>query len=143
VQLSRLSPDPSLSWNFEIGIRNLPSGQAFEARESEHTLNIYVGNLSYDTTESDLNRTFTSYGAVASARLATDRDTGRTRGFGFVEMTNEAEAKAAISALNGTELQGRTLTVNESKPREAGSQNYNSNRGGNSNRGYSGERSRW
>ena len=104
-------------------------------------MNIYVGNLSYDTTESELNRTFSGYGTVASARLATDRDTGRTRGFGFVEMTNEAEAKAAISALNGTELQGRTLTVNESKPRELGSQGgYNSNRG-QGNRG--GERSRW
>jgi RNA recognition motif-containing protein len=99
-------------------------------------LNIYVGNLSYDTTESELSAAFESYGTVTSARLATDRDTGRTRGFGFVEMPNEAEAKAAISGLNGTQLQGRTLTVNESRPRE--------DRGpSGGNRGYSGGRGRW
>jgi RNA recognition motif-containing protein len=97
-------------------------------------LNIYVGNLSYDTTEAELNRVFGAYGTVDTARLATDRETGRTRGFGFVEMANDAEAKSAIAGLNGSELQGRTLTVNESKPREA--------RGGN-NRGYASERSRW
>jgi len=100
-------------------------------------LNIYVGNLSYDTTENELNEAFAAYGAVSSARLATDRDTGRTRGFGFVEMANEAEARAAIGALNGSQLQGRALTVNEAKPREDRGQS--SNRGG----GYTGGRSRW
>jgi cold-inducible RNA-binding protein len=81
-------------------------------------LNIYVGNLSFDTSERDLEAAFAAYGAVTSARIATDRDTNRPRGFGFVEMGSQAEAQAAIAALNGKELQGRTLTVNEARPRE-------------------------
>ena len=96
-------------------------------------MNIYVGNLSYDTTETELNAAFAAYGAVDTARLATDRDTGRTRGFGFVEMPNAAEAQAAIAGLNGTNLQGRTLTVNEAKPREP-----RTGGGGGGNRGYGG-----
>jgi RNA recognition motif-containing protein len=83
-------------------------------------MNIYVGNLSFDTTERDLETAFAGYGAVTSARLATDRDTGRNRGFGFVEMASQSEAQAAIAGLNGKEIQGRTLTVNEAKPREGG-----------------------
>jgi cold-inducible RNA-binding protein len=81
-------------------------------------LNIYVGNLSFNTSERELEDAFANYGAVTSARVATDRDTNRSRGFGFVEMANQAEAEAAIAGLNGTELQGRTLTVNEARPRE-------------------------
>jgi RNA recognition motif-containing protein len=81
-------------------------------------LNIYVGNLSFDTSERDLEAAFAIYGAVTSARIATDRDTNRPRGFGFVEMGNQTEAEAAIAGLNGTDLQGRTLTVNEARPRE-------------------------
>jgi RNA recognition motif-containing protein len=81
-------------------------------------MNIYVGNLSFKTTESDLEAAFANYGAVTSARIATDRDTNRPRGFGFVEMANQAEAQAAIAGLNGTDLDGRTLTVNEARPRE-------------------------
>ena len=81
-------------------------------------MDIYVGNLSFDTTENDLQAAFAAHGAVSSARVATDRDTGRARGFGFVEMASPAEARAAISALNGSELQGRTLVVNEARPRE-------------------------
>jgi len=81
-------------------------------------LNIYVGNLSFDTSERDLEAAFATYGAVTSARIATDRDTNRPRGFGFVEMANQTEAEAAIAGLNGTDLQGRTLTVNEARPRE-------------------------
>jgi len=81
-------------------------------------LNIYVGNLSFDTTERELETAFAAYGQVSSARIATDRDTGRARGFGFVEMGNNEEAQAAIRGLNGSELQGRTLTVNEARPRE-------------------------
>ena len=95
-------------------------------------MNIYVGNLSFDTSESDLQAAFASYGTVSTARIATDRDTGRARGFGFVEMASQAEAQAAIAGLNGTELQGRTLTVNEAKPRE--------DRGGGNRGGYSGSR---
>lgn len=97
-------------------------------------MNIYVGNLSFDTTERELEAAFATYGAVTSARLATDRDTGRARGFGFVEMANQTEAQAAISGLNGSELQGRTLTVNEARPRESGG----GNRGG-----LSSGRNRW
>jgi RNA recognition motif-containing protein len=81
-------------------------------------LNIYVGNLSFDTSERDLEAAFAAYGAVTSARVATDRETNRSRGFGFVEMSSQAEAQAAIAGLNGSELQGRTLTVNEARPRE-------------------------
>ena len=99
-------------------------------------MNIYVGNLSFDTSESDLQAVFASYGAVSTARIATDRDTGRARGFGFVEMSSQSEAQAAIAALNGKELQGRTLTVNEAKPREDRSS-------GGSRGGYGGGGNRW
>lgn len=99
-------------------------------------MNIYVGNLSYDTTERDLEAAFAAYGAVTSARVATDRETNRPRGFGFVEMANQAEAQAAIGGLNGSQLQGRTLTVNESKPREDRGQ-------GNRRSGYAAPRGRW
>lgn len=81
-------------------------------------MNIYVGNLSHDETDETLEAHFASHGAVQSARVITDRETGRSRGFGFVEMPNQQEAEAAISALNGTEQMGRTLTVNEARPRE-------------------------
>lgn len=77
---------------------------------------IYVGGLPYATTESQLNDLFAQHGTVASANVITDRFTGQSRGFGFVEMSTEEEAKAAIAALNGTELDGRTLTVNEARP---------------------------
>jgi RNA recognition motif-containing protein len=80
--------------------------------------NIYVGNLSYDSTEEGVRRLFEQYGTVQSANLITDRDTGRPRGFGFVEMDDSEAADAAIQALNGTELDGRTIKVNEAKPRE-------------------------
>jgi RNA recognition motif-containing protein len=76
---------------------------------------LYVGNLSFDTTENDLNTLFAEAGEVESVRINTDRDTGRSRGFGFVEMDDEAGQKA-ISQLNGTELAGRQLTVNEARP---------------------------
>jgi len=88
------------------------------ASQREETLNIYVGNLSFDTSERDLEAAFAAYGTVTTARIATDRATNRPRGFGFVEMANQSEAQTAIAALNGTELQGRTLTVNEARPRE-------------------------
>jgi RNA recognition motif-containing protein len=81
-------------------------------------MNIYVGNLSYDTTEADLRAAFSAHGEVDSVRLITDRDSGRSKGFGFVEMPDEGGARAAIDALNGTEMQGRTIKVNEARPRE-------------------------
>jgi RNA recognition motif-containing protein len=79
---------------------------------------IYVGGLPYSTTEQQLSDLFSVHGAVASARIITDKFTGQSRGFGFVEMTSDSEAQAAIMALNGTELGGRTLTVNEARPQE-------------------------
>ena len=79
---------------------------------------IYVGNLSYNATGSDLEQLFSPHGTVQSAQVIADRDTGRSKGFGFVEMGSDDEAKAAISALNGQEADGRALTVNEAKPRE-------------------------
>ena len=83
-------------------------------------MNIYVGNLSYQLTEADLEAAFAAYGTVASAKIITDRATGRAKGFGFVEMPNDAEAKKAIEELNDKELAGRPLRANESRPREGG-----------------------
>jgi RNA recognition motif-containing protein len=81
---------------------------------------LYVGNLAFSVTESDLREMFKPFGAVESASLVTDRDTGRSRGFGFVEMTNDSEAAAAIAGLNGKESGGRPLTVNEARPKKVG-----------------------
>ena len=81
-------------------------------------MDIYVGNLSYETTEDDLRDAFSAHGEVTSARVVIDRDTGRSKGFGFVEMPKGAEAEAAIQALNGKDFHGRDLTVNEARPRE-------------------------
>ena len=80
--------------------------------------NIYVGNLVWDATADDLLALFQEHGAVARAQVITDRETGRSRGFGFVEMDNDAEAQKAIEALNGSNFKGRPLTVNEARPRE-------------------------
>ena len=79
---------------------------------------LYVGNLSYDTTDSTLEQLFAAYGTVQSAQVIMDRDAGRSKGFGFVEMSSDQEAQAAIAALSGKEVNGRALTVNETKPRE-------------------------
>ena len=81
-------------------------------------MNIFVGNLAYSTTDHDLRQLFEPYGVVDKIHVITDRDTGRSKGFGFVEMPDGTAAKAAIQGLNGTELEGRALTVNEAKPRE-------------------------
>jgi cold-inducible RNA-binding protein len=81
-------------------------------------MNIFVGNLTWTTTEDELEQLFEPFGTVESARIATDRDTGRSRGFGFVEMPDDAEGERAIEALNGTSLGGRALTVNEARPRQ-------------------------
>ena len=81
-------------------------------------MNIYVGNLSYSSTEDGIRALFEAHGEVTSVRLITDRDTGRPRGFGFVEMSNDEEARAAIGALDGQELDGRNLKVNEARPKE-------------------------
>jgi cold-inducible RNA-binding protein len=81
-------------------------------------MNIFVGSLSFECTDRDLLQAFSAHGAVDSARVITDRDTGQSRGFGFVEMPNESEARAAISAMDGRELMGRPIKVNEARPRE-------------------------
>jgi RNA recognition motif-containing protein len=94
--------------------------------------NIYVGNLTWDTTADDLLALFQQHGAVARAQVITDRETGRSRGFGFVEMDNDTEAQTAIDALNGKPFRGRPLTVNEARPREE--------RGGGGGGGYGGGR---
>src|SRR5438552_17163388 len=79
---------------------------------------LYVGNLDYGVTDSDLEKMFAAHGTVESAQVIMDRDTGRSKGFGFVEMKSDQEAQAAIAALNGQQSGGRSLTVNEAKPRE-------------------------
>src|SRR5204862_4877682 len=79
--------------------------------------NLYVGNLPHSTSESELRTLFQAHGEVEKVSIVTDRETGRARGFAFVEMTNPGEAEKAIAALNGTELGGRTLTINEAKPK--------------------------
>ena len=96
---------------------------------------LYVGNLAFSTTENDLREMFAPYGTVESASLVTDRDTGRSRGFGFVEMTNDSEAASAISGLNGKDSGGRPLTVNEARPR--------TERGRGGSRGGGGDRGRY
>jgi cold-inducible RNA-binding protein len=79
---------------------------------------LYVGNLTYGVSDSALEQMFAAHGTVRSAQVIMDRETGRSKGFGFVEMTNDHEAQAAITALNGQQSEGRSLTVNEAKPRE-------------------------
>jgi RNA recognition motif-containing protein len=91
---------------------------------------LYVGNLSYDVDSSALEQMFTAHGTVGSAQVITDRDTGQSKGFGFVEMGNDAEAQAAIAAMDGQDHGGRALTVNEAKPKE--------NRSGGGGGGYGG-----
>jgi len=81
---------------------------------------LYVGNLSFNTTEESLSQLFAEFGTVGRASVVTDRDTGRSRGFGFVEMSSDQEAKAAISALDGKQFDGRTIQVNVARPREGG-----------------------
>ena len=109
------------------------------------TNKIYVGGLPYSTTEGQLQEIFAAHGSVESARVITDKFTGRSKGFGFVEMSSGGEAQKAIEALNETQLEGRTLTVNEARPQEQRSGGgFRDNRGGGGGRGRGGgERSRW
>ncbi len=100
------------------------------------SMKLYVGNLSFSSTEQDLEEVFGEIGTVESVNIIEDRDTGRSRGFGFVEMSSKEEGQNAISQLDGKEVDGRNLKVNEAKPRE--------NRGGGGGRGgYGGGGSRW
>jgi len=103
-------------------------------------MNLYVGNLSYSTTDADLREAFSAYGTVSSASVIMDRETGRSRGFGFVEMPEDAEAREALAGLAGKDLQGRPLTVNEARPRE---ERGGSRGGGGGHRGGGGGRGGW
>ncbi len=93
-------------------------------------MRLYVGNLSFDTNEKDLRELFTPFGQPDSVKIITDRDTGRSKGFGFVEFANNSEATAAMGALNGKEVNGRALTVNEARPRNEPSGNRSGYGGG-------------
>ena len=99
---------------------------------------IFVGNLSFKATEDAVRSMFAEYGTVDRVSIVTDRDTGQARGFGFVEMTNNAEADRAITSLNGTELNGRALNINEARPKESGG-GYRGRSGG----GASRQNNRW
>jgi RNA recognition motif-containing protein len=92
-------------------------------------MKIYIGNMSFNTTEDTVRQAFETYGEITSINLISDRDTGRPKGFGFVEMANDEHAKAAIAGLNGTEIDGRAVNVNEARPRPEGG-NRGGNRGG-------------
>lgn len=105
---------------------------------------LYVGNLSYEVTDSALEQMFTGHGSVQSAQVIMDRDTGRSKGFGFVEMSSDQEAQNAIQALHGQQVGGRALTVNEAKPREdrggGGGRGFGGGGGGGNRGGYGGGR---
>ena len=103
---------------------------------------LYVGNLTYGVTDSTLEQMFSAHGTVQSAQIIIDRDTGRSKGFGFVEMKSDQEAQAAITALNGKEVEGRALTVNEARPKTEGGRGGRGGRGG-SGGGYGGGRDRY
>lgn len=108
------------------------------------SMKLYVGNLSFQTSSEELQQLFTQAGTVESATIIEDRDTGRSRGFGFVEMASTEEGKAAIEQLNGKEVNGRGLTVNEARPREDRGGNRGGNRGGfGGGRGGYNRESRW
>lgn len=103
--------------------------------------NIFVGNLSYSTTQDDLHSAFANYGGVERVSIVTDRETGQPRGFAFVEMSEPDAAQAAIAQLNGADLNGRTLNVNEARPKPSSGGGYRS--GGNDRGGSRGRGSRW
>ena len=102
------------------------------------SMKLYVGNLSFDTSSQDLEEVFGEVGTVESVNIIEDRDTGRSRGFGFVEMSSKEEGNNAISEFNGREVNGRELKVNEAKPRESGGGGRGGNRGGGGRGGYGG-----
>jgi len=104
-------------------------------------MNLYVGNLSYQMTDEDLQNAFSAYGEVSSAKVIRDRETGRSKGFGFVEMANQTEAQAAISGLNGKDMGGRSLNVNEARAKTEGGGGRSGSYGDSG--GYRGERSRY
>jgi cold-inducible RNA-binding protein len=123
------------------------TGDGKAGRQHEEPMKrLYVGNLSFHTTEEQLQQLFASYGQIDSVKLVTDRDTGRSRGFAFVEIADDAAAQKAIDELNGRDMDGRNLTVNEARPREerGGGGGGRGGRGGyGGGRGGGGGRDRW
>jgi len=106
-------------------------------------MNIYVSNLSFNTSDAELSELFSAFGEVSSAKVITDRETGRSRGFGFVEMASEDEGKDAMLGLNNKEVEGRAMSVSVAKPREERSSNGGGSRGGYSNNRNGGGGGRW
>ncbi|MCK4873643.1 MAG: RNA-binding protein [Phycisphaerales bacterium] len=106
-------------------------------------MKIYVGNLNFTTTESTLNELFSQHGEIEEAVIITDRDTGRPRGFGFVTMASDEQGRAAIEAINGMEFEGRTLNVNEAKPKAPRSGGFGGGRGGGGGGGRDSRRGGW
>ena len=105
---------------------------------------IFVGNLSYQTTQDELEAAFSQYGGVERVSIVTDSDTGQPRGFAFVEMTEQRDAETAISQLNGAELNGRAMNVSQARPKPAGGSGFGGGRGGSGRgRGRAGRGSRW
>ena len=100
------------------GRQSTPANQAIQYIGDEKELRIYVGNFGFETSEQEIREAFEAYGQVQEVSLIQDRDTGRPKGFGFVEMPTNTEAQAAIEALNGKEFTGRAITVNEARPRQ-------------------------
>ena len=96
----------------------VPRSALFNAKETSNFMNIYVGNLSYNTTEDELRALFAEFGSVDSAKLIMDRDSGQSKGFGFIEMSDNSGGQQAIEGLNGRDINGRALTVNKAKPKE-------------------------
>jgi cold-inducible RNA-binding protein len=108
-------------------LSNVPT---YNSLQKENRMNIYVGNLSYEVTEEDLRLAFEPFGKVESASIIKDKYSGQSKGFGFVEMPAKAEAQSAIDGLNGKDLKGRTLNVNEARPRAEGRQGKGGRGGG-------------
>jgi cold-inducible RNA-binding protein len=106
----------------DLGTSSLahPNFPALKSRKKNQVKNIFVGNLSFNSSEQDIRSLFEAYGTVDRVNIVTDRDSGQPRGFGFVEMANNAEGDRAIAAINGHEIGGRALNVNEAKPKTAG-----------------------
>ena len=106
-------------------------------------MNIYIGNLSYEVADADLQRAFSVYGSVTSAKVIMDMDSGQSKGFGFVEMGTKEEGEKAIAGLNGTEIRGRAVTVNEARPREPRSGGFGGGGGGGNRKSGGGGRDRY
>jgi cold-inducible RNA-binding protein len=128
-----------IRWPLSLDLESKHNGLLQDLmKETPMGKKLYVGNLSYEVDNASLSEMFTPHGTVESAQIITDRDTGRSKGFGFVEMGSENEAQQAIAAMNGQDNGGRALTVNEAKPKENRSGGFGGGSGGGSRGGYGG-----